>query len=170
MLRMPCLGFLALLLALVSPALANDELWCYDADQVLAEVQGSTVTVYHLATVYNCCPDEFDYAVELAQDEIWVWETEILTMPCDCWCCFDLAAQIEDVPPGLYTLRFLWYDYESEDWREESLPIEVPGTDATGPLTIASVYNSGCLDTATVSEDWAPAESETWGRIKALYR
>jgi hypothetical protein len=39
--------------------------------------------------------------------------TEVLTMPCDCQCCYEVEATVVDLAPGEYTVEFCWYDYET---------------------------------------------------------
>ncbi|MCK4411902.1 MAG: hypothetical protein KAY32_00025 [Candidatus Eisenbacteria sp.] len=161
------------LLAFASPTPAQEYLWCFNADDVWAEVSGTTVVIHHDATVYNCCPDPFEYQVHLEGGVISVREIEVLSTPCDCLCCFRLSAEIENVPPGEYTLEFCWYDYEVWDWVVLVLEVVVPESRAEGDLAIGTIRSSGCIDAASVPDPGIPPEevfTETWASIKALYR
>ncbi len=145
--------------------------WCLDADDVYAVVDEGTITVYHDATLYNCCPEYFDFEVSQEEMVIRVRETEILEEPCDCLCCYNLAIAIEDVAPGDYLLAFMWFDYETAVWQEWLLEVTVPDEGQGGELVVGDVTNSGCVEAMDVPESGDPADhGDTWGRIKKLYR
>ena len=38
-------------------------------------------------------------------------ETEILTDPCYCICCYDVEAAVVDLTPGLYTIELCWLEF-----------------------------------------------------------
>jgi hypothetical protein len=146
--------------------------WCENADSFYAEVEGSTITVHHLAALYNCCPDDFDYEVVQQGDVIEIEEAEILTMPCLCLCCFNLSVEIEDVVPGTYDLDLRWYDYESHDWRHWLHEVTVPDVGQTGTLAVVQVTATDCLESSALPDPLEEPEPDasTWGRIRAVYR
>lgn len=162
-------------LLLCSWAVSAQDLWCYDADEVYAHVEGSTVTVYHDAALYNCCPDPFAYTVICEENTILVEEIEILTEPCYCVCCHNLWMMLEDVPAGDYLLLFSWYDYEAFEYRQQELELTVPdvgqgGLFAAGPVSIPS-----CIEASSVPGEGGPDDAPdstvaSWGTLKLLYR
>jgi len=144
--------------------------WCEHADQIYATVADSTITVHHIAAAYNCCPDGFEYAVSQQGAQLDVTETEILSTPCLCVCCYDLAVEIEHMAPGAYTLAFRWYDYETGQWQVRELPVIVPGGSPGGAPAIAAVTVSDCIEQTAVG-DPPPihsVEASTWGAIKSV--
>ncbi|MBD3235475.1 MAG: hypothetical protein GF330_02085 [Candidatus Eisenbacteria bacterium] len=166
-----CLG----LVLLFSAATASAQyVWCYDADEIYAEVEGSTVTVFHDAALYNCCPDPFAYTVICEGDTILIEEIEVLTEPCYCVCCHNLWMMLEDVAAGDYLLQFSWYDYEGFEYVQRELEIHVPdigqgGLFAEGPVAVPGcVESSGVPDTGPTDEPDSSIVS--WGTIKLLYR
>ena len=73
-----CLSFLLALTTLAPAAVGQTYLWCEDADLIYAVVDGSTITVVHNATIYNCCPDSFVYTVDQWPNVIYIEEIEVL--------------------------------------------------------------------------------------------
>ena len=155
------------LVLLAVPAAAQEYLWCYNADEVRVEVDGSTVTVIHEAAVYNCCPDPFAYDVVWEEDHLVVTETEVLTNPCYCICCFDLYTTVENVPPGAWVMWFRWYDYEIYDWLQVEVPFTVDDLGQGGPVFVGATDDSGCLTSSAVDD--IPPVTTSWGRVKAIY-
>ena len=159
--------------ALVAGATSvNAQYWCENADRIYAEVDGSTITIHHKATLYNCCPESFDYVIDQQGLVIHVQEIEILPQ-CFCVCCFDLSVDIEDVAPVDYEVVFTWYDYESSAWLEEIVEVNVPDVGQSGILYVADILSSDCLTSPTSSapEPKEPGLQRTrWGEVKALYR
>ena len=145
--------------AAVAPA---DE-WCRDADVLRVEVDGADVTIYHDAALYNCCPDPFQYDMAWEANTLVVTETEILTNPCFCICCFDLNTTIEDVPAGQWTLRLRWFDYEALDWIYLEAPLVVGDVGQSGQTVQGASVASDCLDATE-------ADIDDWGRVQTLYR
>ncbi len=60
----------------------------------------------HVNAGFNCCPDEILGEVTLTGNVIAVTENESLEISggCDCICLFDVDYQINDLPPGEYTI------------------------------------------------------------------
>jgi len=166
-------GGLALLACLLLAGAASAQ-WMECDDTVYTEIDGNSLTVHHHGALYNCCPDPFSYAVVQEDNQILVTETEILSNPCFCICCFDLSVTIEDLAPGTYDLVFTWYDYESSEWLEVVLNVVVPDMGQPWAPVVASTYLSDCYHEPTAVPDdpgnAAPPKLRTWGLIKALYR
>jgi hypothetical protein len=167
--RVLCLAAVLLVSSADSTSvLAQEYLWCYQGDQVYASVFGADITVYHHGAVYNCCPDYFQYDVSVEKTRILVEEREILTMPCDCLCCFDLAVTLADNPPGEYDLEFGWFDYETQQQQYRTLHVVVADVGQNGGTVVAEVANSGCVDVTAIPP--SPDSGGSWGWLKALYR
>ena len=151
------------------PAWADDYLWCWDQDEIYAVVGGSSVTIHHDATVYNCCPDPFQYEAFWEEDRLVMVEQEVLTNPCYCLCCYDLSFTVDNVPPGQWPLLFRWYDQETSGWRQVELTIPVADEGQSGEIMSAAAWQSDCLSVTAVPDDPEP-EFRNWGALKALYR
>jgi len=159
-----------LLLALVlfvstAPALAQ---FPDCEDFVNALVFNGQVQVFHEGAVYNCCPDRFDYAVDVVGSSILVTETEVEGEPCDCDCCFDLQMTILDLAPGTYDLTFTWYDYHVWEWAVWLLEVTVPDLGQPADPSVGDVLKSDCYWQTTSVEE-PQFRIQTWGLIKALY-
>jgi hypothetical protein len=145
-------------------------------DEILTRVVDGTILISHNGSEYNCCPERFDYQVEVGAGQIVVTETEILEVPCDCICCFDLGLRIEDVPPGAYTLVFRWYDYGQYLWVEQSVVVIVPDEGQGEQPQVTGLEQSDCYwgPTAVPPEPGPGLPPEpvlgTWGLVKAMYR
>jgi hypothetical protein len=114
-----------LLFVLAPPGFAQMG-WCANLDYVTASAADGMITVTHMNALYNCCPDSFAYAIDQEGNLITVMETEILSTPCSCLCCYNLPLQIGPVSPGQYQTDFAWNDYESGP-RHLLVSVEVPG-------------------------------------------
>jgi len=164
---------LAILTIVLLPSSAAAQYpWCAGADEIYATVADSVITVHHVAAAYNCCPDGFAYDVSVQGTLIDVTETEILTLPCLCVCCYNLTVEIAPVAPGTYTLAFSWYDYETGQWQERVLPVVVRAGPAGAVPAIAAATRSACLEQAAAGDPppMSPFAAATWGVIKSLYR
>jgi hypothetical protein len=147
-------------------ASAQDEFWCWDADEIVADVVGSTVHLHHLAALLNCCPDPITFDIEVGDATIMVVERS--EDPCDCQCCYNLKVTIEDVPPGPWNVLYRWWDFEIWDWTERVIQIEVPDLGQSLEPYVADRWASGCMETAGLKEPLvAPM---TWGEIRVIYR
>lgn len=138
-----------------------------EEDLLHAEVSGSSVTVFHDDAAYNCCPDGFDYSVDVQGTEVYVVETEILTEPCLCLCCYDLSVEIENLAPGEYSLHFTWYDYDTVRWETWSDTVLIPDVGQGGAAYIGESTNSGCIDANAGPEPGV--QCSAWGKVKAVY-
>jgi hypothetical protein len=52
-------------------------------------------------------------------------ETEILTDPCFCLCCYDVRTVVADLDPGDYTVEYCWIDDELGEYCQIEA-IEIP--------------------------------------------
>jgi hypothetical protein len=150
----------------MGPAPASAQ--CEPDDQFAVFIVDGMVTVIHEHAEYNCCMDGCEYAVELAGDIIDVVETEVVSLPCWCLCCFWLQVQIADVPPGDYTVRFHWCE-GYDDWQVADLPIVVPDNGQGDEPSIAACERSDCYSGSTAVPPDAPLPT-TWAQLKAGYR
>ncbi|MCA9755962.1 MAG: hypothetical protein KDA27_09185 [Candidatus Eisenbacteria bacterium] len=146
--------------------------WCWDADEVSVHVDGSTLHVAHEAALINCCPEPIVYEVEMTTNEIEV--TERSESVCNCDCCFNLEFQIEDVPPGSWTLTYHWLDHETYQWVSRTVPVEVPDLGQGVDPFVGAQWHSGCLEPSSIPSDSDSSDPETrnegWGPLKAHYR
>ncbi|MBU1699735.1 MAG: hypothetical protein KJ970_19225 [Candidatus Eisenbacteria bacterium] len=149
---------------------AHDEFWCWDADEILAEIDGGRVTIQHLSDLINCCPDPITYDVSVGDATIMV-EEHSLSM-CYCLCCFNLSVTLEEVPPGPWNLLYRWFDIEADDWTERVLQIDVPDVGQGYEPVVALQNTEGCLESASAPGEGQEPEpmSTRWGTIKAMYR
>ena len=158
---------LALLVATAFASPAWGQETC--TDSVYAAVDGNRIRVVHTGALYNCCPTRFDYDVSVQDNAFLVVESEILENPCYCICCIDLEMEIEDAPPGEYTLLFVWYDYDTQMWRDWMLEIDVPDVgQGTADPVVASAYFSDCYGSMSGVTPESPGIS--WSAIKETYR
>jgi hypothetical protein len=156
---------LALIVCLALPltAAAQDPFWCWDADEILAEVCGDTVLLFHEGALLNCCPDPITHVIEVGDATILVEEHSL--DPCDCECCYEVHTAIADVPPGPWNILYRWFDIEIWDWTERVIQIVVPDVGQGYEPYVARETNSGCLESSE-----APPDVASWGVIKVLYR
>ncbi len=135
------------------------------------EIDGSTVTVHHNAAFYNCCYETMHYDLSVEGDVLTLVETEDLgNLGCYCLCYYDLTVVIEDVPPGAWTLVFVWLDFDG--WRQVELPFTIEDGDPGTLPEIAAAVGSECYDDATAVPD-EPVdplpERWSWSSVKACY-
>ena len=95
-------------------------------------VEGTTLHVLHGNATYNCCLDDIVISLSIEENVLVLTEEEILTEPCDCWCCYEANADVVNLAPGTYTVEFRWFDYET--WQPQCYADEIVVPAATGPL------------------------------------
>ena len=168
----PSLVAALLFAAAAAPSFAQYP-WCANSDRFWVDVIDSTIVVHHDLAVYNCCPDPFEYSVRQEGGTIHVTETEVLTHGCFCLCCYNLSVTIEHVGPGDYTIDFYYFEYDTQAWRHELIPVTVPPVGQLGAVSLGPSAASECLDEAvSVPEGQIGATLRVtrWGVIKAQYR
>ncbi len=68
------------------------------------------------------------------------------------------------------TLRYRWFDIETQEWTDRSLQIEIPDMGQPYVPRVEAQFRTDCLESAGVSEETPPAARLSWGRIKMGYR
>lgn len=135
---------------LIGTGAARDYPWCSRLDDVFARVEGGDLVLHHLLATYNCCPDSFTFTLETEGDSLFVTEYEVLTTPCDCLCCFNLAVTVTDLPAGDWNVVYRWLDDEPYGWRDWHLTVNLDGALKDGPGRIAATGFTGCLEESEV--------------------
>jgi hypothetical protein len=85
--------------------------WCGE-DEIEVAVEGTTLHVWHRNATYNCCPDDIVVSLSAQGSMLCLTEDEVLTIPCDCMCCYDVEATVVNLAPGPYTVQFCWVDHD----------------------------------------------------------
>ena len=88
--------------------------WC-GGDEVGITVEGRTIQIVHRNATYNCCPDDIEVSLVVEGNVLNLTETEILTTPCDCLCCYNIESTMVDLSPGIYLVQYCWFDYEIDE-------------------------------------------------------
>jgi len=70
------------------------------------EPSAGKLTVKHLNTAFNCCPESLWCTVTYRNDTIIVQEYE-KNMGCKCNCLYDLEMEVNGLEPGKYQLRLI---------------------------------------------------------------
>lgn len=169
MFRLYLLGLL-LLLWFATPAVGQDYLWCYDADEIVFDLnpQSHVLTIEHKAAMYNCCPEPVSHDVVVTEGLISITESAGELQLCDCICCFDLKVEVGEIPVGFWTVKFQWRQEETGHWVEQQVEIVVPEAgDASDPQVLFQEI-SDCLISSTVPDP--PETVSIWGSLKSWYR
>lgn len=76
-------------------------------DCLLYSYDGSSLlSLTHINTAFNCCPDSFPVTISLSGDTLRIVENEMLDQGgCNCLCLYDLEYRVSDLPPGSYQLE-----------------------------------------------------------------
>jgi len=165
-----------LALVLWSGPASAQYMWCINEDVVYAEVEGTTVTFFHDAALYNCCSNPFEYSTFWENGHQVVLEDEILVNGCWCQCCYNLSVTIVDVPPGEQVIVFRWYDEESNNWIDVELTVTVPNEDTpqedstADKIAVGSYFQTPCLDSAAPVPDDPADRAVSWDALKAHYK
>jgi hypothetical protein len=99
---------------------------CPDDDLIAFTPGPGMLHVLHENATYNCCPDDLVIAASVAGHVITLTETEVLTTPCDCDCCYDVEALVANLAPGTYAVEFSWLDYGTWTIRVYKETVEIP--------------------------------------------
>ncbi len=133
---------------------------CAGPSSLSLELEGHDILVIHHDATYNCCMD-IGYALTVEGARLILDESE--NPPgglCDCICCYQLGARIEDVPAGAWTVVLRGAGFEL------SGTIVVPAGAKSGPA-LGGYGQSPCGQTGIVGI--GPADG-SWGALKARYR
>jgi hypothetical protein len=95
--------------------MADDPYPFCGGDAMEITVKARAIHIAHRNATYNCCPDDIEVALTVEGNLLRLSETEILTIPCSCLCCYDVESNIVDLWPGTYIVEYCWYDYETGD-------------------------------------------------------
>ena len=111
----------------------DDYPFCGD-DAFELTLAGDTLHVLHANATYNCCPDDITVSLSVQGSLLRLTEEEILTMPCDCMCCYDVSVAVAGLAPGDYTVEYCWQDYETgqQQCYLEDITVPGPGGDLDG--------------------------------------
>ena len=166
----PFLIVIIALLAASTSASGQDYLWCIDSDEILFDLnpQTHTLTIEHRAAMYNCCPQPVSHDLVITEGLISVTEHAGEYQACDCICCFDLKAEVGEIPVGLWTVQFHWREEETGIWTFREMEILVPGdSEGQGPQLLFQEI-SECLISSGVPDPSEPVS--VWGSLKSWYR
>jgi len=86
--------------------------YCGD-DVIDVLVEGFTIDLTHKNAAYNCCVDDIQVTLEVAENVLKLTEKEILTTPCSCLCCYNVESTVVGLSSGTYVVEYCWYDNES---------------------------------------------------------
>jgi len=94
-------------------------------------VEGSSLSLTHFDSPFNCCIDDIFIEVEIEKDVIIITEHELYTYPCYCYCYFEVSVDIHNLKPGEYRIE-VWNAWEdgNEDLRCEH-DVTIPGVHNT---------------------------------------
>ena len=95
-------------------------------DEIILTIDDGVLHARHNNVTYNCCLDDIVISMALEDHYLLLTEEEILTNPCYCICCYDVAATVTDLPPGAYTVEFTWFDYETDQFESHVEDIVIP--------------------------------------------
>jgi len=107
--------------------LGGERGWPCGEDEFAFTVVGRTLHTLHANATYNCCPDEIVVSLTVAGHTLTLTEEEILTVPCDCMCCYDVEATVVGLTPGQYRVEYFWFDYETGTWQCHVETVVIPG-------------------------------------------
>ncbi len=156
---------IALAVAVTSTGAGLAVAQCTEDDRLTAQLDGGGILATHGNATYNCC-STVSFSLSREDQKLVLVESEDLSNPCDCVCCFTLAARITDVSPGDWTVVLRWFDYGTAAWRELSTQVTVPLALAGEPR-LGGQGQSRCGETDVVGMD---RSETTWGAIKSMYR
>lgn len=70
------------------------------------DMETRKLTLKHINTGFNCCPEELYCSFSANVDTLFINESEKSAM-CDCNCLFDMDIEITDVDAGKYQVKFI---------------------------------------------------------------
>ena len=78
------------------------------------DISAKTLTLKHINSAFNCCPDSLGVNISFVKDTIIIEELEYITNPCDCNCLYDLDIQAINVEPKKYVVKFAEFYFRDE--------------------------------------------------------
>jgi len=151
--RIQVLIFSSLIWFLTGIGLAQDYPWCSTMDDIFAVVENGNLVLHHDLATYNCCPDSFTFSVTVSTDSLFVTEEEVLTMPCDCLCCYKLATTVEGLSAGEWHVVYRWFDDDPWGWRYWNLTVNIGDSGPSGSVHLVHPTFSDCLDQSGTPEE-----------------
>ncbi len=77
-----------------------------DTDRMIYAFSNGTLSMTHVNTAFNCCPDSLTATFEISGDTIRIHEEEFLTDGgCRCLCLYDLDYEIRNLDAGTYSIE-----------------------------------------------------------------
>lgn len=95
-------------------------------DEIVYTTQAGTLNVVHQNATYNCCLEDVAIALDAAGNELNLVETENVTNPCRCLCCFDAETVITGIDPGTYTVEFCWLENITGEEQCDTQDVVIP--------------------------------------------
>ena len=87
---------------------------CVEPDRFVFTPGPGMLHVLHENATYNCCPDDILIGASFDGIMLRLRETEVLTNPCYCMCCYNVQATVVELGPGEYTVELCWFDWETD--------------------------------------------------------
>ena len=78
------------------------------------DVSTKTLTLKHINSAFNCCPDNLDCNISFIEGTIIIEESEYVTDKCRCNCLYDIDILITGVESKKYSIRFIEPYYSGE--------------------------------------------------------
>lgn len=95
-------------------------------DDFIVETASRRLSVLHENAAYNCCKDDIAVTLSVSGSSIAMTETEVVTIPCFCICCYPVTTTVVNLDPGLYTLNYWWADDDDGLWHCYQVAVSVP--------------------------------------------
>ena len=102
--------------------------WC-PPDLVVLTVEGDILHTDHQNAEYNCCFEDIVVSLTVEGDLIRLDEQELAPDPCWCVCCNEIWATVEGLLPGIYTVDYCWFEYDTNQVQCYTGQIEIPCPD-----------------------------------------
>ncbi len=76
-----------------------------EVEELVLSFEEGVLTASHRRATYNCCIDHIAVSMEIDGTDIDLVETEVLDMPCNCVCPFNVDTRIFGLTAGTYTVN-----------------------------------------------------------------
>lgn len=90
----------------------RDDGWCPPDTFTLTPGPGQLHVTHDNAT-YNCCLDDIVVTLTVAGTRLRLRETEVLSTPCYCLCCYTVQSTVLGLAPGACTVEYCWHDQDT---------------------------------------------------------
>jgi len=78
-----------------------------NVDSIYYEYKENKLIIHHFNAGFNCCPEGFSINVNLGGIFLTIEEQEIIDIPCNCNCLFDINYEVLDLLPGEYIIKII---------------------------------------------------------------